>query len=148
VLGKLRTGAAGVTMNRLEKGLAFAYAFFPGWQYWASADHTGGGRLPLGWGREERDAAIAPARFAHVDRPVAVDREVVEACRLESARGIAIVLLNWTGAPIESLAVTVPRAKHFRNVRSAERGPLAAATKGDGIEVTLPLTDVDVLMLE
>jgi hypothetical protein len=58
------------------------------------------------------------------------------------------VLLNWTGDPLSSITVTVPKAGRFTRVTSVERGTVSADTSGETVKVTLPLKSVDVLMLE
>jgi hypothetical protein len=69
--------------------------------------------------------------------------------RLDSDRGTAIVLLNWTGAPLTSVTVTVPNAPIAARMASIERGALQPATDAAGrLTVTLPLATVDVLMIE
>jgi hypothetical protein len=148
VLARFESGGAALTRHRHGKGQALAYGFFPGWQYWRTPDRTRQAGLPRGWGRAQRALAAAPARLADTPRPVRLSLEVVEACRLQSDRGIAVVLLNWADEPIDRLTVTVPRAGGFRNITSLERGPVEAAREGDGVRVTLPLDHVDVLLIE
>src|SRR5262249_34462905 len=111
----LQPSGPGITCNRFGKGWAIAYGFFPGMQYGCSPDRTDPQRLPLRWGKEQRDLAVAPAaskQLANTPRSVVLrrggqDAEVVEACRLQSKAGIAVVLLNWTDEPIHDLEVTV-----------------------------------------
>jgi hypothetical protein len=69
--------------------------------------------------------------------------------RLQSGRGIAVVLANWTSAPVETLKVTVHRIGAFRRIRSARYGPLPnLLSDGDDAVVRLPLEAVDILVLE
>ncbi len=72
----------------------------------------------------------------------------MEACRLQSDKGIAIVLLNWTDEPIASLTVSVPQIGKFRKVTSLESGAVKSTLAGSTLKVTLPLKSVDVLMIE
>lgn len=148
-----------ITVRQHGRGLAYAYAFFPGWQYWCTATHplhllpnilrAHTDRLPHNWSEPDRLLATLPARLANTPRSVVTSHAAVEARRLQSAQGIAIVLLNWTGAPIESLRVTVPAIGEFRRITSVKRGPLSnTSTNKASASVSLPLDDVDVLMLE
>ena len=63
------------------------------------------------------DLIIAPAKIACTPKPITLTQEdgkpqeMVEACLLESDKGIAIVLLNWSDTPahvpIKNLTITV-----------------------------------------
>lgn len=160
---KPRTGSAperpAITVHGHGKGLAYAYAFFPGWQYWCTATHpvhllpnilrAHTDRLPRYWSDPDRLLATLPARQANTPRSVVTSHAAVEARRLQSAQGIAIVLLNWTGAPIQALKVSVPAIGEFRRITSTQRGPLSnTSTNKASASVSLPLNDVDVLLLE
>lgn len=145
----LTSGTAAITTHSYGAGTAIADGFFPGWQYWVSPSRLSPFQLPRGWGETERHVAVAPARLADTPQPVILSQEVVEANRLESDHGIAIVLLNWTDQPITSLTVTVPNAGLFHTVRSAQGTQVQTRALGpDTVEITLSLTDVDVLLLE
>jgi hypothetical protein len=148
VAAKLKGGGAGITVNAYGRGRTVATAFFPGWQYWLSPDYADTTRLPHGWSDPLRTVAVAPVRLANTPRTAFASREGVEVCRLQSAKGIALVLLNWTGDPLSSITVTVPKAGRFTRVTSVERGTVSADTSGETVKVTLPLKSVDVLMLE
>ncbi len=76
----------------------------------------------------------------------------VEACRLDRKPGdarSAIVLLNWTAVPQPSITLTVPNTTATR-ARSVERGRLAAQVNPvlRQLEVSLPITDVDIVLLD
>ena len=146
----------GITCNQFGKGRAIAFGFFPGVQYDCSPDRTDPQRLPLRWGKKQRDLAIAPAaskQLANTPRPVDLrrsgqDAEVVEACKLQSDEGIAVVLLNWTDEPIHDLEVTVPDVGRFTKVSSAQGVPVSVAHGTSSVTVTMALKDVDVLLFE
>jgi hypothetical protein len=73
----------------------------------------------------------------------------VEARRLQSHRGIAVVLLNWNGTPVPSLTVSIANPAGFRRVTSVKHGVLQNMSPNRAsVSVQLPLTDVDVLLLE
>lgn len=148
VAGRLADGKPAINVSQHGSGRAIAYAFFPGWQYWRTPDRSDRSRLPLNWSAAARRLAVAPARIAGAPRPVVLDHEVVEACRLQSDKGIAIVLLNWTDEPIERLTVNIPNVGAFDRVSSIERGALPATGRNGGLTVTLPLGNTDVLFVE
>jgi hypothetical protein len=135
-------------MNRFGKGAAIAYGFFPGWLYWNTHNREDSARLPHLWGKVQRDLLVAPARLANTPKPVELNQEVVEACRIDSPSGIAIVLLNWTYTPIPALKVTVQGVRGFPNTRSAQGASLKLSHLDDTVTVELPLEYVDVLLIE
>jgi hypothetical protein len=145
---------AGITVHQFGAGRAVAYGFFPGVQYGYSPDRTDPERLPLRWSKPLRDVAVAPVWMPtpRHDEAVRLNHEVVEACRLQSKAGIAVVLLNWTDEPIDDLEVTVTDAgdvhvADFPNVSSAQGVPVSTrVVPGKPITVTMPLKDVDVLL--
>lgn len=147
-----------ITRRAVGAGTAYAYAFFPGWQYWCSATHSAYAkgtldlhtdRLPRHWSDQDRLLATLPARLAGTPRSVSTDRGGVEVRRLQSDRGIAVVLANWTGAGVDRLEVTVAGIGDFRRIRSVRRGPLPnLLADADDAVVRLPLPDVDILVLE
>ena len=137
-----------ITVHEQGKGRAIAYGFFPGWQYGRTPDRSDRSHLPRGWDGRARQLAAAPALLAKTPRAVLIDRPVVEACRLQSDGGIAVVLLNWTDEPIERLTVTIPTPGPFRKVTSIQQGEVPSAVVEDGLRLSLPLGDSDVLLIE
>lgn len=153
VVGVYRTGGRfAVSQRRHGKGAAIAYGFFPGAHYRQSADRAITIRLPKAYGATQREAVVAPARIAGGARPVKLSVPGVEACRLDRKPGgarSAIVLLNWTAVPQSSITLTVPNTT-ATSARSVERGPLPAQANPvlRQLEVTLPITDVDIVLLD
>jgi hypothetical protein len=148
VLGALRGTRGGrVALHPLGRGRAVSYGLWPGNDYFRSSNRSTPGRLPFGWSAVKRRVAVLPARLARVEQPVATDQDVVEAQRLDSGAGIAVVLLNWTGAPISSLTVRVRGAGAIASATSVVSGAVSVSRAGSDVLVRLPLRDVDVLML-
>lgn len=153
VVGVYRTGGQfAVSQRRHGRGVAIAYGFFPGAHYYHSADRAITVRLPKGYGPTQREAVVAPARIAGGARPVEASVPGVEACRLDRKPGgarSAIVLLNWTAVPQSSITLTVSNTT-ATSARSVERGPLPAQANPvlRQLEVTLPITDVDIVLLD
>jgi hypothetical protein len=143
---------AAITVNQYGNGKAIAYGFFPGVQYTYSPDSTDPQRLPLNWSQKLRLLAVAPAGDKTREF-VQLNHEVVEACRLQSEAGIAVVLLNWTDEPIPDLEVTVTdigdvHLAAFPMVSSAQGVPVSVVPGTSSVSVTMPLKDVDVLLFE
>jgi hypothetical protein len=136
-----------VAHNRFGRGLAVSYGFWPGAAYYDSPQRADHSRLPLNWNAALRAAATGAPRVTRVPKPVDVNVPVVEAARLDSSQGSAITLLNWTDQPLDAVTITVRNAGAVRSVGSAETGSLNFTREGESIRVTLPLRDVDVLML-
>ena len=147
-LAEFSSGGAAITANQYGKGRAISYGFFPGWQYWLSPDRYNLSRLPLHWGAAQRDLIVAAPRIANTPRAVVVSKEGVEACRLQSDKGIALVLLNWTDEPVSNLTITLPDNLKFSKVTSLQSGAVKSVKQGNSLKMTLPLKYVDVLMIE
>lgn len=147
-VGTVNGGTAEITTHPFGNGTALAYGYYPGAQYWGSPDRSDRTHLPRDWSEALRLPAVAPARLAHTPTPVIVSTAGVEACRLESPKGIAVVLLNWTDRPLKSVKITIPGAGKFRKVTSVERGPVGGVLHRGAAAVELPLKSVDVLLLE
>jgi hypothetical protein len=148
------SAGAGITLHQYGHGTAIAYGFFPGWQYWMSTNDPNPGApqhpntLPQHWGQAQVQLADAPADLANTPKPVMVSHDQVQADLLQSGKGIAITLLNWSGQPIPSLTVCIPNASSFTTVCTAQGVPIQTQVIGTSLQVTLPLNDVDVLMLQ
>lgn len=155
VCARLSSGGAAITMRHFGAGKAIAYAFFPGQQYhWTP---TRGDlpeslqSLPSGWGEAQRRLAVAPAVIAGTPKPVRTTAPLVEALPLTSAVGTAVVLLNWSGAPVNQLIVSVPRPTLDHAPKASSARGVALTQSLTEIEVTVNLQrleTVDVLMIE
>jgi hypothetical protein len=139
--------APALAWNRFGRGLAVSYGIWAGTSYYDLVQRGNPNRLPQGWNGAMRDIATAAPRLTRVPRPVEVSVEAVEAARLESSEGIAVTLLNWTDVPQNNVSVVVRNVGAVKSVGSAETGALQFTRDGDNIRVSLPLRDVDVLMI-
>jgi hypothetical protein len=148
VAATLPDGCAAITVNSHGQGQAIAYGFFPGRQYWQTQDVVNPRRLPLHWDPDKRRLAVAPAALAKTPFPVKVSVDLIEACRLDSAQGIAVVLLNWNDGPFQSVTVTVAGAGHYQHATSVQHGSLTPTTRGDDLVISVPIEYVDVLLIE
>lgn len=155
--GSPDTPQPAMTLNRYGQGRAIAYSFFPGWQYWNTPLHPANpltgplytNRLPRHWGRIERQLTVIPALLANTPKAVVVSHEVVEVCRLQSALGIALVILNWTDEPIQTLKVEVPNVGSHRTVTSIKGSAVSSQLIGiNTLNIQLPIDTVDVVLIE
>lgn len=147
-LAKVASGEAVITSHVYGKGRALAYSFFPGVQYWLTAERGSLKNLPRNWGATQRAVVVEAARLAKTPRPVEVGTPGVEACLLRSEKGIAVVLLNWTDEPIENLTVSLADVGKHRKVSSVAGGVLKGSVTRNSMKISLPLNNVDVLMVE
>ncbi|MGB8701985.1 MAG: hypothetical protein WCD18_21425, partial [Thermosynechococcaceae cyanobacterium] len=146
-----------LTLNAYGNGRAIAYSFFPGWQYWNTPLHpiksdispVYTDRLPRQWGQTERQLVALPALLAKTPKPVEVSHELVEVCRLESEQGIALVILNWTDEPIQTLSIEVPKVGEHQKVSSAQGREISSHLIGaDTLGIELSIDHVDVVLIE
>jgi hypothetical protein len=105
--------------------------------------------IPSNWNTVLRKLIIAPVEQLGITKPVEINQDVeIECCRLESAVGIGIVLLNWSGRKVKTLMIKVTNNGAFTNVKSVKQGILVATVVGANLEIELTsLENVDVLML-
>lgn len=147
VLAQFADGSPALVSNRSGQGIALSYGFWPAKAYYDSATRGGAGQMPQGWNALLRAVVTGAPRVFNVGRPVEVNVDAVEATRLDSAAGVAVTLLNWTGQPQGQVAVTVHNAGQVASVGSAMQGTVPFRQNGNDLQVTLPLSDVDVLMI-
>lgn len=141
-----KTGGPAIIRRAAGKGFAYAYGFPPGRAYWRTPKRHRAG-LPRNWSAKARFAAVLPVIRAETPRQVVVSHEGVEACRIESAAGIAIILLNWTDMPTSNLAVTLPDGANHWHVTTASGKSVGLSYGTTGLQMTLDLNHVDILML-
>lgn len=161
-LASFPDGSSALAEMKQGNGRVFSYGYWPGYTYEVEVDRFDRTRLPRDWRAETRAIITLPARSAGAKKFVDISEPLVEGAVLDSAAGIAVTLLNWTGDPLRALAVSlnldqVPasvraklaaaRATGKLKVESAEAGRLAYAVNGGRLTVTLPLKTVDVLMI-
>jgi hypothetical protein len=103
---------------------------------------------PWSYPSSVRDLILTPARAAKIAPPILCEQPLVDAVFMSDEKGIVIPLANYTGEPVEHLAlkVTVPRAidsiesAHFGKIAFKEVSPL-------NVELSLPLENNDFLKL-
>jgi hypothetical protein len=139
-------GAPVLAHKRFGRGLAISYGFWPGVNYFDAAS-LGYGPIAHGTNPALTKAVTAPPRLTRLAKPVETGIEGVEAGRLDSSEGTAVVLLNWTKTAQNQVSVLVRNAPNVRTVESIESGRLQVQREGDGVRVRLPLRDADVLMI-
>ncbi len=148
VLARGRDGGAVWTRRSVGRGHAMAFGFFPGWQYWLSPDRGDGSRLPLEWSDTWRRVIAEAPRAANTGRPAAASIPGVETCVLDSPKGRAIVLLNWTDVLQPEVKVRVTgAATGFAAPTSTSGTAVKSRAIGTDLEISLSLRNVDVLLL-
>jgi hypothetical protein len=131
----------------LGQGRHFHFAFLPGISYWRSAQGTQD-RLPVGFSEPLRQWIAYPIRQAGLTPPVRANRPLVETPLLLSDKGAAVTLLNWTGAPIAELELTLALPFRPQRLWTASGAPVQQHHTPAGLVVRLPLAQADILLLE
>jgi hypothetical protein len=153
VVAQLKDGRPAVVEAKHQQGRIIAFAYWPGIAYWLTPDRSNPRKLPQGWADEARKVITWPARLANTPRHVQVSEPGVEAIVLDSPRGMAVTLLNWTGKPLATLDLAIKTPANSKGtwgtVTSVTRGALEAQRNvADTLQLRLPLETVDILMLE
>lgn len=167
VIGKFKDGSPAVVSKVHGKGKAVLFGFLPGQAYLKSA-------LPI----RPVDRGATADSFAHyiptgvnhflrtrlVDdflgrgnldaRPVVSDYTLVETTCIDTpakdgkpAR-LAVPMINWSGAPIETVKLTIRGVDKVTRVRSVERGEVKHTLTKGGLVVELPLAAADMLLID
>ena len=142
--------APAVIETKVDAGTSLHFAALPGLSYFVSGKDVRD-KLPQGFNEALRAALCRPLALAGVTPPVTVSVPLVETPLLVSDAGAALTLLNWTGAALEELEVTVrlpPAAPAAKTARSLTRGPLALDRAADGaLRFRLALAGYDIVVL-
>jgi hypothetical protein len=146
VLAKFDDGSAAITSNKFGKGRAVHFAFLPGLSYRRSAEEARG-KFPTGWSEAARKWLNLPIELAKVEKPVICSVPLLETPVLASSQGLAITLLNWTGAPLENVSLRVQTNRPVDSVRSVKLGKLKYKEHDGFIEIKVDADTVDVVMV-
>lgn len=135
-------------------GMALQYAFFPGMQHWLHAEARNAAALPMSHLPEYRAwAALAPANVERARprgalRPATTSVPGVEVAVVRAPKGTALVLFNWTGAPLpRGVTVTLHDPGPFTLAVRDEQSPVTLKAVSGGVELTVPLDTVEVVRL-
>lgn len=164
VLVKENLEFKGITVKRYSGGgQAIAYAFYPGLQFWQSQFWEGPVYdNPYEFPRfesEQRTIALLPIMYTDTQNKLKqiklfdTNGEVfgVERCLLRTpSNDMAIILLNWTNDNNPSLTLNIDGVGPFSSITSVKRGSvtLNSPTNSSNISITLPLSDVDIVMMK
>ena len=153
---KFKDGSPAVITRKVRRGKATYAGFFPGMAYFQPAipkrpcdrgatDDAFTHFIPTEFDQKARDLILSPV--AHIDRPVECSVQLVEPSLIESDTGIAVPLINWSGAPVEQLEVTIKNPGKVSRVGLASEGEVDWKKDGKDIIVTLPLEVADMILL-
>jgi len=148
--------AAGIVRKRHPSGgVGYAYAFFPGLQHWLALEGRSLAALPEITSSAPRVWASLAVIDAEQRRPRPDYRQAttsvpgVEAAVVRSAKGVAVVLFNWTGRPLPhgTVDVTLPGRDAFALAFHGDTSPIGLRRVEGGTAFTVPLETVDVVRL-
>ena len=150
VVAKLADGTPAITERAHGSGKIIYCAFLPGLTYYQPATP----KRPVDRGTvNESFAHFIPTQFhpaasaligsalANIERPVTCSEKLVEPSVIQSAKGTAIILVNWGAGPVKKLRVTT--SLPIGRVELASGRPV----KVEGKDLVLDLDLADVLIL-
>ena len=150
VTARLADGTPAVTEQINGTGKVIYCAFLPGLTYY----HPATPKRPVDRGTvNESFAHFIPTQFhpaaaaligsalTGIERPVTCSEKLVEPCVIQSPKGTAIILVNWSAGPVKQLRVTT--SLPIGRVELASGKPI----KRDGKDILLDLDLADVLIL-
>ena len=161
VVGQYRDGAAAVVSKAHGKGRAILFGFLPGQAYLksglpvrpvdrgASADSFAH-FLPTDMSQPLRDRLTDDflGAYARDAKPVVTTDGLVETTCIDTPAKLAVPLINWRGADLASLTVTIRGVDKISKVRSVERGELKYTITNGDLVIELPLQAADMLLID
>ena len=163
-IGKFKDGSPAVVLKRHGAGRAVLFGFMPGQAYLKSG-------LPV----RPVDRGANAESFAHFlptgmsttllaritddfappgSKPVITTDGLVETTCIDTpAKGdaparLAVPLINWTGAELTSLTITIRGVDKVSKVRSVERGELKYTLTKGGLVIQMPLNVADMILID
>jgi hypothetical protein len=167
VIGKFKDGSPAVIAKAHGKGRAILFGFMPGQAYLKSG-------LPV----RPVDRGANAESFAHYlptgmsltllsrltddflgfggrdAKPVITTDGLVETTCIDTPAKdgkpakLAVPLVNWSGAELTSLTITIRGVDKVTKVRSVERGELKFTQVKGGIQINMPLNVADMLLID
>jgi hypothetical protein len=167
VIGKFKDGSAAVVLKRHGAGRAILFGFLPGQAYLKSGlpvrpvDRGASAEsfahyLPTGMSLTllARLTDDFLGRNAFAVKPVVTTDGLVETTCIDTPAKdgqpakLAVPLVNWSGAELTSLTITIRGVDKVSKVRSVERGELKYTLAKGGLIVELPLNVADMLLID
>ncbi len=145
-LAVFEDGSSAIVEASYNSGKIFYFGFWPGINYSLSPDRSDYKKLPTGWSESARKMVTIPAKIASTPRFVEISEDLVEGCLLQSEKGIAIVLLNWSDREKE-LSLTINDAVNIIKAESVENGSVQWEKSKNTLRLKTVLKTVDVIML-
>jgi hypothetical protein len=150
--GKFKDDTPALTHRPVGKGIATYCGFLPGLSYFkpaiplrpvdrGSTDDAMAHFLPTSFDRTAGAVIGDPAKDVTVT--VRTSKPTVDATLIESPTGSAIMLVNWSGAPVNGLTVTL-RAKVKTDSATRASGAAISPPKMQGDVATFTLETLDV----
>jgi len=152
VLGTFNNGKPALARKSVGKGQVWQAGFMLGMAYAAGCNKT----------ENDGYATIFPEAYGklldpiltagNVKKPVIVDKPGIQTSLLESAAKKVIVLTDFTRDPktegANEVVLTVPGSGKAKKVVSAAGAKLTVVKKGNDLQITVPLTIGDILVIE
>jgi hypothetical protein len=148
VIGSFDDGAPAVVRHQHGAGQALYYGAMPGLAYSRGATEQSG-QPTIDYPRELAPLITALPTALNIKKPATTSVPFVEGAVLQSPKGIAVTLLNWSGKPAGSVTVTINDVPRLKSVRSARLGTLKYKKQGNSITLQLSMPQVtDVILVE
>jgi hypothetical protein len=162
VVGVFNDGNPAVIEKTHGKGKAVLFGFLPGQDYLRKAlplrpvDRGSGDAsfthfLPTAMDPVLRRALTADFLPADFVRPVVCSETLVESTCIDTvkpAKRLAVSLINYSGAAVPQLTVTIAGVKKVSQIRSVELPRVDSKIENGNLVVTLPLDVADMLLID
>lgn len=158
IVGQFHDGSPAAVLHRLGHGQTLLIGALPGIAYVAPAlprrpwdrqtrDEGFNHFLPTDFDAAVQQALLWAVQQANVKSDIQLSAPLVEWNAIDSERGTAIMLINWTGRPLSRLKVTGRGALGKAEIFSVQQGRLQPQAGPGEWTVELPLVLTDCLIL-
>ncbi len=146
VVATFEDGSPAGVVNRLGQGRALRLAFLPALAYSRAAE-VSTRAVATGFPAPIRNLIASPVRLAEVQPPLEVSDPLVEANLMTCGAGAIVPLANWNPDPLERVDLRIQWRGQLKSVGSIKLGALKYKRDGDWLTVSLPLRDVDAVIV-
>jgi hypothetical protein len=144
-IARFADGSTAGTIQPYGRGKVIAFAFLPMLAYGQGANFKPQ-TLAEQWPAAPRQLPKIALDAAGITPAAACDHPVVETSLLTGAKGSALMLVNYTYRPIDSLAVDL-KLSDVRSATSIDGKPVKVEKTAEGIRLRLRLDWTDIILL-
>lgn len=149
VIAEWEDGSPAIIETKAGKGRVFYVGTYAGHSYNVPVERIPG-KIETGYREKERKIITDFILDCGIQRPVWCSVDCIQTDLLETERGIAIVLSNYSGKPYQEMVVNVDAKRNITSVESGQKGKLKFRQdpKTKIVSFSLPVDVFDFVILK